>query len=140
MKSFKVRADDLLDLHHEYDAAAGLLPHKEQEEHRAGFAALRAKVEAAIKGVKMSSASYMTANFKPMTVGELKALLEGCPDDYLVYVPSLYRKPGTFITADHVMVRFIERAVYLDGDVTEDGASPSTWEVKLRSKEPSDEH
>ena len=48
MKSFKVRADDLLDLLNEYDAAAGLLPGEEQEEHRARFAALRAKVEAAV--------------------------------------------------------------------------------------------
>lgn len=43
MKSFKVRADDLLD---EYDAAAGLLS---REEHRARFSALRAKVEKAVK-------------------------------------------------------------------------------------------
>lgn len=69
----------------------------------------------------MSSASYMTKDLAPITVGDLRALLEGRPDDYLVYVPSLYRKPGTFITANHVMVRFIERAVYLDGDVAEDG-------------------
>lgn len=49
MKSFKVRADDLLDLLDEYDAAAGLLPREEQEEHRARFSALRAKVEEAVK-------------------------------------------------------------------------------------------
>lgn len=48
MKSFKVRADDLMDLLDEYDAAAGLLPRKAQEEHDARFAALRAKVEAAV--------------------------------------------------------------------------------------------
>lgn len=49
MKSFKVRADDLLDLLDEYDAAAGLLPGEEQEEHSARFSELRAKVEAAVK-------------------------------------------------------------------------------------------
>lgn len=42
----------------------------------------------------MSSASYMTKNLAPMTVGDLRALLEGRPDDYLVYVPSLHRCPG----------------------------------------------
>lgn len=62
MKSFKVRADDLLDLQDEYEAAddlldlldlldeyeaaAGLLS---REEHRARFSALRAKVEKAVK-------------------------------------------------------------------------------------------
>lgn len=52
MKSFKVRADDLLDLLDEYDAAAGLLPREEQEEHRARFAALRARVEEAVKEIE----------------------------------------------------------------------------------------
>lgn len=49
MKSFKVRADDLLDLLNEYDAAAGLLSRREQEEHRARFSELRAEVEKAVK-------------------------------------------------------------------------------------------
>lgn len=48
MKSFRVRADDLLDLLDEYDAAAGFLPREKQEEHCARFSALRAKVEAAV--------------------------------------------------------------------------------------------
>lgn len=52
MKSFKVRADDLLDLLDEYDAAAGLLPREEQEEHRARFLVLRTKVEEAVKEAK----------------------------------------------------------------------------------------
>ncbi len=67
----------------------------------------------------MSSASYMTAGLTALTVGDLKALLDGRPDDYVVYVPSLHRAPGTFIKADHVMVEFKERAIYLDGDVSE---------------------
>lgn len=41
MKSFRVRADDLMDLLDEYDAAAGLLPHEEQEEHSAMLKARR---------------------------------------------------------------------------------------------------
>lgn len=55
MKSFKVRADDLmdlLDLLNEYDAAAALLPREEQEEHSTGFSELRAKVEKAVKEAK----------------------------------------------------------------------------------------
>lgn len=77
----------------------------------------------------MSSASYMTKDLAPMTVGDLRALLEGRPDDYLVYVPSLHRRPGQFITADHVTVEFKERAVYLDGDVAE--VKVGVWEATL---------
>ncbi len=59
MKSLKVQADDLLDLLDEYDAAAGLLSREEQEEHRARFSALRAKVEAAVKEAEnMAARNY----------------------------------------------------------------------------------
>ena len=67
----------------------------------------------------MSSASYMLDKLQPLTVGDLKRLLSDFPDDYVVYVPSLNRAPGTFIKTDHVSIEFKERAVYLDGDVAE---------------------
>lgn len=69
----------------------------------------------------MSSASYMLDKLQPLTVGDLKRFLSDFPDDYIVCVPSLNRAPGTFIKADHVLLEFKERAVYLDGDVAELG-------------------
>jgi len=68
----------------------------------------------------MSSASYKLgyklSSLEPCTIGDLKRLLSDFPDDYIVYVPSLNRAPGTFIKTDHVSIDFKERAVYLDGD------------------------
>lgn len=67
----------------------------------------------------MYSAGYKLRSLKPYTVGDLKRLIKDFPDDYVVYVPSLNRAPGTFIKTDHVLIEFKERAVYLDGDVAE---------------------
>ena len=75
----------------------------------------------------MSSASYKLSSLEPYTIGDLKRLLSDFPDDYIVYVPSLNRAPGTFIETDHVSIDFKERAVYLDGDVAEQKA---TWQSK----------
>ena len=62
---------------------------------------------------------YRLSSLKPYTVGDLKRLIRDFPDDYVVYVPSLNRAPGTFIKTDHILIEFKERAVYLDGDVAE---------------------
>lgn len=67
----------------------------------------------------MYSLGYKLRSLKPYTVGDLKRLIKDFPDDYVVYVPSLNRAPGTFIKTDHVLIEFKERAVYLDGDVAE---------------------
>ena len=62
---------------------------------------------------------YSTSFDQKMTVGGLKKLLDQCPDDYLVEVPSLNRCRGSLITADHVYVDPRDKTVSIDGDIAE---------------------
>lgn len=56
---------------------------------------------------------------KSLTVGDLKKLLDGVDDAWVVEVPSMHRCPGSFIGADHVFVDPRDKTVSIDGDIAE---------------------
>ena len=50
----------------------------------------------------MSGQSHYTP--RGITIGKLKNLLKGWPNDLVIKVHSINRAPGSFIRADHVFI------------------------------------
>lgn len=63
--------------------------------------------------------SGFSMSYTVLTAGALKAALANVPDDMPVLVPSINRRPGEFIPADHVFVDSKENYLSIDGDIAE---------------------